>query len=265
MSSSSPRASSCSRRVLADRLELTEPGLALDAVPLPDEALVDERRERLERFAERHPLAGHRVRELERAPAGEDAEAGEERLLGRLEQVVAPLDRVPQRALALGQVAGAAGQQVEPLLEPAQDRLRVEQLHARGRQLDRQRQTVEPAADRGDGLLVLGRELEAGLDRLRTIEEELHRGNVGERHVPARQIERRDRKLVLLAKMQRRLARHEHLHRGRRGQNLVDERGRGQHLLEVVEHEQRRRVCEPPRDRLRDRLLRATPARRARG
>ncbi len=66
-------------------------------------------------------------------------------LLCRIEQVVAPLDRGAQRALPLGQVAGAAGEQVEALAEPRQDRLRRQELHARSRELERERQPVEPA------------------------------------------------------------------------------------------------------------------------
>jgi len=46
-----------------------------------------------------------------------------------------------------------------------------EQLYPRGRELDRQRQTVEPAADLGDGRRVAGGQLEARVRRLRTFDE----------------------------------------------------------------------------------------------
>ena len=60
---------------------------------------------------------------LERAAAGEDGEAGEEALLLGAEQVVRPVDRGTQGALPLGQVAGAAGEEREPLLEPLEQRV----------------------------------------------------------------------------------------------------------------------------------------------
>ena len=79
---------------------------------MAEQALVDERAERVELgFAD---LLGG----LERAAAGEDGQAGEELLLGLVEQVVAPGDRRPQRLLALRGVARAAGQQRQPVLEP---------------------------------------------------------------------------------------------------------------------------------------------------
>ena len=200
-------------RVLPDRLEQPEARLAVGAVRLPDEALVDERGEALEHLAEVHLVAADGVGDLERAAAREDAEPREQGLLGRLEQVVAPVDRVAERALPRRQVVGAAGEQVEPLLEPAEDRLRREQLHARGRELDREREPVEAAADPGHRGRVLVRELEARLDRLRPVDEELDGRRARERAVAVAvrlgQRERRHRELALLAQAQRGLARHE--------------------------------------------------------
>ena len=64
-------------------------------------------------------------RALERAAAGEDREAAKERLLGRRQQVVAPLDRPAQRLLAFRQVARAAGQQLERPLDAGQELARA--------------------------------------------------------------------------------------------------------------------------------------------
>ena len=88
-----------------------------------------------------------------------------------VEQVVAPLDRRAQRPLALGQVAGAAGEQRQPLVEPLEELLGRERLDARGGELEREREVVEAAADLGDGLVGL----EVGLDRARPREEEADR------------------------------------------------------------------------------------------
>src|SRR5205085_10632099 len=110
-------------RVLANRREQPEPRLSVAAVPLADEALVDERRDRVERPADRLVVRAHRVCDLERAAAAEDAEPREQPLLGRVEQVVAPLDRRSQRPLPLGEVARAAGEETEALAESGEDRL----------------------------------------------------------------------------------------------------------------------------------------------
>jgi hypothetical protein len=90
-------------RVLADGLEHEEPVVA-DRL---DEAVVDERPKAVElRIADF--LGGF---QWERAR--EDREPGEELAGGRVEEVVTPFDRRTQRPLALGRVAGTAGQESE--------------------------------------------------------------------------------------------------------------------------------------------------------
>ena len=68
-----------------------------------------------------------------------------------LEELVAPVDGRSQGLLALGEVARAAAQEAEPVVEPVAQDLRREQPEAGGGELDRQRQAVEPAADLRDG------------------------------------------------------------------------------------------------------------------
>ena len=82
-------------------------------------------------------------------PPAKTAEAREEALLFGAEQFVRPGDSRPQGALARGEVAGAAGQEREALREPFEQRAWGEHLDASGRELDRERQVVEPAADLG--------------------------------------------------------------------------------------------------------------------
>ena len=93
-------------RVLPDRLEQAEARLAVGAVGLADEALVDERREALEHLAQVRLVAADGVGDLQRAAAGEDSEPRQQSLLGRLEQVVAPVDRIAERALPRRQIVG---------------------------------------------------------------------------------------------------------------------------------------------------------------
>ena len=133
-------------RVLADRLEHREA-----AVSLANEALVDERGERLQlRIADR-------LCSLEAPAAGEHRQPGHELLLLRVEQLEAPFDRCAQRLLPLGQVPCPACEERQPLLQPFEQGVGRQELHEGGCQLDREREAVEPAADLGDGSV--GREI----------------------------------------------------------------------------------------------------------
>jgi hypothetical protein len=124
---------------LADRLEHREP-LAAPA----QQAVIDERREGIEH------IAANRLRSIEREAAGEHRQPRKERARVVVEEVHAPLDRRAQRALTLGDVARAARQQRESLLEPRENRGRREDRRLRRGELDRQRQAVELAADLRD-------------------------------------------------------------------------------------------------------------------
>ena len=100
----------------------------------------------------KRPQAGaaDRLGGIQRAAAGEHGQPGEQRPLARLEQLVAPVDRRAQRVLAGGRVARAGREQVKAVLEPREHRRRVEQLGARGGQLEGEREPVEGPADAGD-------------------------------------------------------------------------------------------------------------------
>ena len=83
------------RRVLADRLEHREARLAILAGLAPEQAVVHERGEPLERRVDRADLGDGG----QRAAAREHRQLSQQRLVGSGEQVVAPVDRRPQRAL----------------------------------------------------------------------------------------------------------------------------------------------------------------------
>ena len=120
-------------------------------------------------------IAGDGRGGLERGPTGENREAGEEPLLVGIEQVIAPGDGVAHRLLARGEIARPALEDVQPAVEPSQQRIWREQTDARGGKLDGQRQAVQPRTDLDHGRGIVGRDLEAGLDRLRAIDEEANR------------------------------------------------------------------------------------------
>jgi hypothetical protein len=89
--------------------------------------------------------------------------------LARLEQLEAPLDRRPQRPLPLRGVARARREQVEAPLEPFEDALGSQHLHARGRQLEGEREPVQPPCDVRHVLIGLegGQKLPGSLDEQR--------------------------------------------------------------------------------------------------
>ena len=108
-------------------------------------------------------------------PPTKTAETAEERLLGGVEQVVAPPDRVAHRLLSQGQIPRAAAEQRQPLFQALQQRRRGQGLDARRGQLDRQREAIEPAHDFGHRRQRLGGQAEIGPDGLRALDEELDR------------------------------------------------------------------------------------------
>ena len=91
--------------------------------------------------------AADALRRLQREAADEDAEAAEHRLLVGRQQAVAPFERGAQRLVAAQRQARAAGQHAKALVEPRAQAVDAEQRHARRRQLDGQRDAVEPPAD----------------------------------------------------------------------------------------------------------------------
>ena len=151
-------------RERADRLEHPVARRPVGIGSAPDEALVEERRERVE----------IRVTDLdrgvERAARSEDRKVGEELLLVRPEEIVRPGDRRLEGRVARIRVTDAS-QQVEPRADSLEQVLGRQELGARRRKLDGQRQPVEALAERRHS----GGCLETTPDGLRSDEEQLDR------------------------------------------------------------------------------------------
>lgn len=109
-------------RELADRLQHEEARLPLDALDRPQQALGDERVEPVQDHVRGLDTDEGALGRVEREPADEDRRARQQGLLGRREQAVAPVDRAAQGPLAVGEIAGAAREQVEPLVKPREQR-----------------------------------------------------------------------------------------------------------------------------------------------
>ena len=213
-----------------------------------------------------------RLGRLQRAAAGEDGQAAEQRLLrgGRAGRS----SRRSRRASSAGgpAVARPAGQQRQPAAPAAPAAPGGEkQLDPRRGQLDRQRQPVQPPADLGHGRGVLRRSGRSPAGRpARRCDEQAHR-----RHLRPVVCHRRQAARVAAApaaapgtrarrQTQRRPAGDQHRQPRAGRQQLADQRGRRQHLLEVVQHQQQ--VLRPRSAATRrsaERLLARPPARRA--
>jgi hypothetical protein len=176
--------------------------------------------------------------------AGEHREAFQQPLLGRLEQVVAPRNRALERPLPLGQVAAPGARQVQPPAQALRDVARWEQRHPRRRQLNAEWQSVQQPADADDGLEIAGSQTVAGTNPSGAVLEQAQcvaragiHGGVGDS-------ERCDRVLLLTRDAQRCAARHDKRDRRGRAEQLRQQRRRGQHVLEIVDHDERRAIRE---------------------
>ena len=131
-------------RVLTDRLEHREPAVC-DAA---EQAAVHEGGE--DRKQIRAVVGTNRLDGVDRAAAREHREPREQDALGLGEERVAPVERRAKRLLPARKIARAACEHVERLFEPLHHPRRRQQLAARGGELDRERQPVEPPADLRD-------------------------------------------------------------------------------------------------------------------
>src|SRR5262249_43038434 len=111
------------------------------------QALLDQGRERVQ------GRAADRLGRLERERAREDRQPHEQELLLLVQQLIAPVQYGPQCLLPGRSVARAARQQLEPMLQPVEDLRRAQHVRARRRQLDRERQAIEPTAELADRLV----------------------------------------------------------------------------------------------------------------
>jgi hypothetical protein len=242
---------------LPQGLQHPEPGLAVGGVGAADQRLVHQRGQPVDGVQPQPLRVADRLRRLDRPAAGEHRQPGEQPPLGGVEQVVAPGDGAAEGPLALREGPGPGGEDREALLQPGQHLLGRQDLGPGGRQLDRQRQAVEPDGDLRHGRGVLGGEAEPGPHRLRPLDEQPHglgpaEGlEVGE---PLRvgQVQRRHQVLLLTAQRQRHAGGDQDLQRRRRAEEVLDHRPGLRHLLEVVDHQQQLLVAEVVLDRPED-------------
>ena len=144
-----------------------------------DQRLLYQREQQIPDLLRRHFLAGnHGANRGERGFAQEHRHPGEQRLFHIAEQAVAPFDQSVERLLARQGGAATAGQETEALIKAASELIDGQHFEPRHRQLDRQGDAIEPAADRRDGSGIGIGESEPAAERVRPLHEQTHGGVV---------------------------------------------------------------------------------------
>jgi hypothetical protein len=210
-----------------------------------NQRLVHEVREQVHHVVfDRLRVRGDGLDGLQGAAAAEHREPAQQHALRRREQRVAPVERRAQRLLVRQRGLVAFGEEPHAVVQPRGDVVDRERAHARGGELDRERDALEPPADLAYGPGIPGRDAESRFHRRGALDEEAHRfaGRDLVERVRAERIgngERRHRKLRFAGDPQRLAARGENGQAGRRLQQLPRERRAGLHeMLAVVEDQE---------------------------
>ena len=124
----------------------------------------------------------HRCHRRQVKPTHKDTQAAKERALLFIEQPVTVLDGGAQGALPRRQIVRTLHQQIETaILQVRQELGRREEIDLRRTQFQRQRQAVQPLANRFEGWLILGREAKVGIHRLGALDKQFDGGREIER------------------------------------------------------------------------------------
>ena len=127
------------RCVLVNRLEHSQARPA--RCPVGDqEAVLAEPLEGAEHVLQ--ALAADGLGRLYRPPADEDREPAEQRHPRLVQELVAPVDRGRECALAVGKVRHAPADDVQPRAQPIEQGGDIEDAQPRGGELDREREAV---------------------------------------------------------------------------------------------------------------------------
>ena len=193
---------------------------------------------------------------VETAPSGEHREPREQPPFVVEQQVVAPVDDGAQGLVARQRRAAPTGEHTEPVVEQTDELVQRQYPESGRRQLQRERQMIEPAAQLGDDRLRVGVDRERGAHRRAAIGEQLDGGV---------DVEPTDREQRLAGHPERLTAGGDHHQiRDLAEQRLDDGRGLGDDVLAVVEHDHLRATAQvadqQPDDRRRRTSTASAPA-----
>ena len=127
-------------------------------------------------------ITGDRDRRIEQEFSREDAEVPQGPGFLLRKQVIAPVEGRAQRPVARERRSPAPGEELEPVIQERDDFRRAQHHRVRRGELDRERDAVQPPADRRNRAEVLLVLLEIGSERTRPRDEQLDRGML-QRHV----------------------------------------------------------------------------------
>jgi hypothetical protein len=157
---------------------------------------------------------------------------------------VTPVDRRSKRLLPRQRGAPSSGQECEPVGQPIEDLFGREDSGPNGGQLDRERQTVEAAAQLDDGCLVRAGQLEGSRCGGSALGEQCHGlvlPKLGEWLIAVgrRKPERRHRDDMLPGHLEWLSGRGQHSHVGCRAKDVGHQARRGlEEMLTVVENQE---------------------------
>ncbi len=221
---------------------------------MPDEPALDEQRDQILELALGQQLVGaHSLDRRRREAASEHRKAAEQELIGRVEQLVAPLERVLHGPATTVPNAVDVALTVGLALETLSDLADAQRRHTGSDELDRERHSIEPQADLGDRFTGPGvPRLEGPGSRTGPLVEQRDCARdvvivAADDAAEALDHEPRDGPHVLALNPERLDSCHDHAQRRVVGEQIEDQVGDAGHdLVAVVDYQQRRRR-EPPR------------------
>src|SRR5579871_4875679 len=186
--------------------------------------------------------------------AAEDAELGEKLLQLEGEQIITPIDGGAQGAMPGRDVSAPADQHLEAIREAFEHLSGCADPRPGGGEFERQRDAIEPAAQRSDSLGVTGRDLKVRARSLRAIHEELDAGKLQQlfRRAELRGSRQwRQREFLFVLDVERLPRCNEARQSGRRAAQLLYQGGAfgglrllGQKLFKIIQEEEGRASAE---------------------
>ena len=190
-----------------------------------------------------HIAACHGAGRRQPEAALEHAEGLQHAALLVVEQAMAPVQRGAQGLMAQRRIARTAHQQAKAVVELVPQAVQAEVADAPGRQLQRQRNAVQAAADLGGHRQVGVAQHETIIDGCAALAKQLQRrviaqGRIG-RRAQGRQFQRRQTLQLLARDAQRLAAGSQQLQRGRALEQGIGQGGGGHdHMFAIVQHDQ---------------------------